>query len=87
MRASSMEVSCVTPIRSGREPSPPISPLKAALIMCEPPAACTFTMSVPSRLSARMAFITVFGMSCSFRSRKILCPRSFIRLTMDGPSE
>ena len=32
-----------------------------------------------------MAFLTVLGISCSFRSRKILWPRALISRTMSGP--
>ena len=58
----------------------------AAVIMAAVPAAWRFTMSTSSADNAAMAFFTVLGMSCSFRSRKILWPRARISRTMEGPS-
>ena len=58
----------------------------AALIMSVPPAACTVMISGRSRDTARAAPATVFGMSCSFRSRNTstpLAPRTVA--TTSGP--
>ena len=76
----------VTAISFGRVPSGRCSPSSAASIMVRVPAACRLTMSAPRPESTRMAFLTVFGMSCSFRSRNTPCPRSFRLRTICGPS-
>ena len=55
----------------------------AASIMAMVPAACRLVMSTSSVDSTCMAFFTVLGMSCSFRSRKILCPAG-LDLPHDG---
>ena len=70
----------------GRVPSGLVRPSRAASIMALVPAAWRFTMSTPRPESTAMAFFTVLGMSWSFRSRKIRCPRSLISRTMAGPS-
>ena len=59
---------------------------KKPVIMAAVPAAWRFTMSTSSADNAAMAFFTVLGMSCSLRSKKILCPRPRISRTMEGPS-
>ena len=84
--AVSVEVSWVTAMSRGRVPSGRVSPSRAARIMAEVPAAWRFTMSTSSPERTAMARLTVLGMSWSFRSRKILCPRPLISRTMDGPS-
>ena len=81
-----VEVSCVTAMSSGRVPSGRVSPSSAALIMAFVPAAWRLMISTSSAESAAIAFFTVFGMSCSLRSRKILWPRARIWRTMSGPS-
>ena len=86
MRSSLVEVSCVTAISSGRVPSARVSPSRAAFIISIVPAAWTLHMSTSSRDSTAIAFFTVLGMSWSFRSRKILCPRRLISRTIEGPS-
>ena len=55
-------------------------------IMRDVPAAWRLHISTSSRESTAMLFLTVFGMSCSLRSRKILWPRARIWRTMSGPS-
>ena len=82
----SVLVSCVTAMSSGLEPSGLVRPSSAASIMALVPAAWRFTMSAPRPESTRMAFFTVFGMSCSFRSRNTRCPRSLSCRTMSGPA-
>src|SRR5262249_21557576 len=58
----------------------------AARITSGPPAACTVSTSGCSRATARAAPATVAGISCSFRSRKILTPLApRIDATMPGP--
>ena len=79
-------VSWVTAISSGRVPSGRVRPARAADIMAPVPAAWTFTRSTSSADRAAIAFFTVLGISCSFRSRKILWPRARISRTMEGPS-
>ena len=86
MRSSLVEVSCVTASSMGRVPSGRVRPSKAAFIMSMVPAACRLVMSTSSLDSEAMAFLTVLGMSWSFRSRKILCPRALISRTICGPS-
>ena len=86
IRSSLVEVSCVTASSTPQEPSSFVKPSFAASIMAIVPAACRFVMSTSSFESTFIAFLTVFGMSCSFRSRKILCPRALISRTMSGPS-
>ena len=80
MRSSLVEVSCAT-LLAGR-----VRPSLAASIMAMVPAACRLVMSTSKVESTCMAFFTVLGMSWSFRSRKIRCPRALISRTMDGPS-
>ena len=46
----------------------------AARIIAGPPEACTVRIAGRSRATARVAPATVFGMSCSFRSRKTCTP-------------
>ena len=82
----SVEVSCVTAISRGRVPSGRVRPSSAASIMAEVPAAWRLVMSTSSRDSTAIAFLTVLGMSWSFRSRNILCPRALICRTISGPS-
>ena len=86
IRSSEVEVSCVTAISNGRVPSGRVSPSTAARIISIVPAACTLHMSTSRRESTAIAFLTVLGMSCSFRSRKIRCPRRLISRTISGPS-
>ncbi len=86
MRSSLVEVSCVTAISSGRVPSSRVSPSRAAFIISIVPAAWTLHMSTSRRDSTAIAFFTVLGMSCSFRSRKIRWPRRLISRTIEGPS-
>ena len=86
MRSSLVEVSCVTAISRGRVPSSRVRPSSAAFIISIVPAAWTLHMSTSSRDSTDIAFFTVLGMSWSFRSRKILCPRRLISRTIEGPS-
>ena len=82
----SVEVSCVTAMSNGRVPSGRVSPSSAPFIIGVAPAACTLVISTSRLASTDIAFLTVFGISCSFRSRKILCPRALISFTIDGPS-
>ena len=57
-----------------------------AFIISIVPAACKLVISTSRRDRTFIAFLTVLGMSCSFRSRKILWPRALISRTMLGPS-
>ena len=86
MRSSLVEVSCVTAISSGRVPSSHVSPSRAAFIISIVPAAWTLHMSTSRRESTAIALRTVLGMSWSFRSRKMRCPRRLISRTISGPS-
>src|SRR2546421_4330554 len=62
------------------------APSTAARITSGPPAACTVRSSGRSRATARAAPVTVAGMSCSFRSRKILTPLApRMEATTSGP--
>ena len=84
--AASVEVSWVTAISRGRVPSGRVRPSRAARIISEVPAAWRFTISTSSRERTAMARFTVWGMSWSFRSRKILWPRALMSRTTWGPS-
>ena len=86
IRSSLVEVSCVTAMSNGRFPSGPVRPSSAAVIISAVPKACRFIMSAPVPRNTDIARLTVFGMSQSLRSRKMLWPRAFISLTMSGPS-
>ena len=86
MRSSLVDVSCVTAISRGRVPSGLVRPSSAASIMAFVPAACRFVISTSRLDRTAIAFFTVLGMSCSFRSRKILWPLSLISFTIAGPS-
>ena len=86
MASWSVEVSWVTAISRGRVPSGRVRPSRAPFIMAVVPAACRLVMSTSRLDRTAIAFLTVLGMSCSFRSRKILWPRALISLTMEGPS-
>ena len=58
----------------------------AQRITSGPPTACTVSTSGCSRATARAAPVTVAGMSCSLRSRKILTPLApRIEATIPGP--
>ena len=81
-----VEVSCVTAISSGRCLPGIVRPSRAASIMAFVPAAWRLTMSTSSWASTCRAFLTVLGISCSFRSRKILCPLALSSRQMAGPS-
>ena len=59
---------------------------KKPVIMAAVPAAWRLMMSTSSADRAAMAFLTVLGMSWSFRSRKMRWPRRRISRTMAGPS-
>ena len=86
--AASMLVSTVTASRIGRWDVPPgvrSAASRAAAIMAGLPQACRDSMAAPSGASDRTAPATVFGMSCSLRSRKTgRCVAS--RASMGGPS-
>src|SRR5262252_5695727 len=62
------------------------APSTAARTTSGPPAACTVSSSGRSLETARAAPVTVAGMSCSFRSRKILTPLApRMEATISGP--
>ena len=86
IRSSLVEVSCVTAINNGRDPSGRVSPSRAARIISTVPAAWTLHISTSNPDKTAIALRTVFGMSWSFRSRKIRWPRRLISRTIDGPS-
>ena len=56
------------------------------VLMAMVPAACRLVISTSRRDKTAMDFFTVLGISCNFRSRKILCPLLFNSFTMAGPS-
>ena len=88
--ASSMLVSTVTPITSGRgRPSfaAAASPASAAArIIALPPEQCTLTIHAPVATADVTAPATVLGMSWNFRSRNTRSPRSASARTIAGPS-
>src|ERR1019366_1593643 len=65
---------------AARPPSP------NAFIISVPPAAWQFTIEAPVAAAAAAARPTVFGMSCSLRSRKTPAPDATISRTREGPS-
>src|SRR5450756_2737843 len=64
---------------AARPPSP------NAFIISAPPAAWQFTIAAPVRTAAAAARLTVFGMSWSFRSRKMPAPARATSRTREGP--
>ena len=62
----------VTAINNGLVPSSLVSPFIAAFIISIVPAACTLHISIFKLDNDFIAFSTVFGMSCNFKSKKIL---------------
>src|ERR1019366_1229226 len=65
---------------AARPPSP------NAFIISVPPEAWQFTIEAPVAAAAAAARPTVFGMSCSLRSRKTPAPEATISRTREGPS-
>ena len=57
----------------------------AASIIRGPPDACSVSSSAPRSDAASTACATVFGMSCSLRSRKTRFPRATSSRTTPGP--
>src|SRR5207245_2060165 len=86
--ARSRLVRTVTPRQRGRgTPGPSAAAAAAAArIIVPPPLAWTVSMRTPSRVAARTAPATVFGMSWNFRSRKTRKPRLRACSTAPGPA-
>ena len=80
MLSWSVEVNCVTAIKIGRVPSSLVKPSIAAFIILTVPPACKLVISTSNFDKTAMLFLTVLGISWSFKSRKILCPRFLISL-------
>ena len=57
----------------------------AAFIIAIPPAQCTLTISTPKFAKFFIPPLTVFGISCNFKSKKIWCPISFTVFTISKP--
>src|SRR5215475_9289634 len=96
-RRTASDIGPSIPIRSRSAPLSEVSTVTAATLQAAapstaarttsgPPAACTVSRSGRSRATARAALATVAGMSCSFRSRKILTPLApRMEATTSGP--